>query len=335
MAFFRTRFFLGGIVLLLGAGGLFLLTKGPFSFKEKSSPTVLMIDDERYTFEDILTYAQEHLPSHVLREKSWTEKELVSLQLEDFIISHLASLEMKKNTKGVPVRVVKNHVLLNALPPDSELRKLILSSISTNASYLQTLTKDISLTEEEILGYYETHTQEFMRKKRIRFAQIVFEKEENARQVYHQILISPDVFDYYISVRQSTRASWESTGLISGSVGPLEFDQLPDFLRVILEKLKPGEISKPVKVGSQFLIYKVLEILPEGTAPFEEVRKEIAEKLFYEKMEQALQRWLKRLFQRHTIIIHWKNLGLQWEDITWKWLSRDFRPILSGDMKNG
>ena len=64
----------------------------------------------------------------------------------------------------------------------------------------------------------------------------------------------------------------KTTAARGGEVGVVMESQLLQPIRDALSKLKAGEVSDPVETAAGVLIFKVLEVIPSGTAPLATVR---------------------------------------------------------------
>jgi parvulin-like peptidyl-prolyl isomerase len=85
--------------------------------------------------------------------------------------------------------------------------------------------------------------------------------------------------------------------------------ELAPSLVQLLEELKPGEITKPIRTPRGYQLIKLESATDDSVQPFEQVRDLIAEKVYNEKRRGELAKYLRRL--RAQAIIEWKNEELR------------------------
>ena len=149
----------------------------------------------------------------------------------------------------------------------------------------------IVVTPEEIKDYYEKH---YLKKANsiYELAAIIItgpEAEKKAKAAYEELkkgVPFKEVAAKYSSLKG---------GEVLGRFKP---EELAPQVREVLAKLKPGQFSKPVKVGQSWQIFKLIVLKTEGAIPLAKVRPEIENKLRQEKIDQLLQKWLKELKQK-------------------------------------
>ena len=289
----------------------------------RKTAAAVSIDHNAYSFEEVLQYARRSVPEDLAKKSGLNPRDLLALHLEDFILTETVRLDYRKSTRGIPPGDLENHIIFRALPPEPDLRRDALDVIATNYAFIQQNEDVTQVSDEEIRRYYQNHPNEFFRRERIRLAQIVFDDENLARQVYHQILISPEVFDYYADIGKQSPEGRHYLGLFHGLVGYLEIEVLPDFLKETVSSLPVGSVSPPVRVGDKYAVYKVVGRRPAGVAPIDEVYETIRDRLREMKIRKRIPIWVRRLLHRHRVRIHWRTLGLNPRDVIWRWLPPD------------
>ena len=90
-----------------------------------------------------------------------------------------------------------------------------------------------------------------------------------------------------------------------GLIGPLTMTELAPGLQKLLSSMKPGDISEPLRTPKGYQLLKLETMTPEEVLPPEQVRDQIAEKLYAAKREVELRKYLARM--RKEAIIEWKN----------------------------
>ncbi|MCX8033183.1 MAG: peptidylprolyl isomerase [Thermoleophilia bacterium] len=170
------------------------------------------------------------------------------------------------------------------------------------------VTKEITVTEEEVRAYYDAHKADYV--------------EQESRKVRH-ILISPyRMLTDGTRARAASQVEWEAArteaekvrreiqnGLdfvtaaerysddettkdSGGDLGAVVRGSLvPEFEQAVFS-LKKGEISEPVRTQYGYHLIQVTDIVPQSELPFEQVREGIRSTLLAKKQEETWQTWL-------------------------------------------
>jgi peptidyl-prolyl cis-trans isomerase SurA len=180
----------------------------------------------------------------------------------------------------------------------------------------------LTITEEEARQYFLSHQHEFTEPASVTLREILIEiptatqggetgvnvaqaddAEKEAQEVRARIASGGD----FATV--ATEASDAASKANGGLIGPLALGDLSDQLRKILETMKPGEITQPIRTPRGFLILKLESLKPASNQPFDEVRDLVAERVYADRERQELRRFLTRV--RSQAIIEWKNAELK------------------------
>jgi parvulin-like peptidyl-prolyl isomerase len=82
-------------------------------------------------------------------------------------------------------------------------------------------------------------------------------------------------------------------------------DDLSAELRKIIEAMKVGEVSQPLRTARGYQILKLESSTPTVVTPFEQAREQIANNVINDKRQREFLKYLERL--RGEAIIEWKN----------------------------
>ena len=125
---------------------------------------------------------------------------------------------------------------------------------------------------KSVEAYYRAHIEEFKEPKRWRIAQILVKDEAKAKEVRSKIAKGERFEDVAKAFSED-----EASAKKGGDVGEVRAAALNPSIRRALFQLKEGETSEPIRVGEQFILIKVLKILPEYTPELEEMQGLIVE----------------------------------------------------------
>ena len=161
----------------------------------------------------------------------------------------------------------------------------------------------VSVSEPEIGDRYREHIAEYTEPAKIRLREIVVKFDsgnevsqgEKARRLLQEIRQGADFAE--VARMHSESASREA----GGDLGTFAKGELTDALEDAAFALSPGEVSDVIRLGSAFYILRVEEKTVEKVKPLEEVRSEVADAIFQEKMNTQLERYIQQLRERAII----------------------------------
>lgn len=89
----------------------------------------------------------------------------------------------------------------------------------------------------------------------------------------------------------------------NGALGRMRAGELPPALARVALGLEVGEVSPALRVGDHYVVLKILDREPSNLPTFEEARRELAERVYMEKMSIAKKSWLENLRRQHHVEI--------------------------------
>jgi parvulin-like peptidyl-prolyl isomerase len=90
-----------------------------------------------------------------------------------------------------------------------------------------------------------------------------------------------------------------------GLIGPINKTELAEGLQKVLDGLKVGGISEPIRIAKGWQIIKLESSSPTVTLPFDKAREQVTNKVFLSKRGAEMEKYVKRM--REQAIIEWKN----------------------------
>ena len=167
----------------------------------------------------------------------------------------------------------------------------------------------LQITEAEARQYYQFHQQEFVEPASVTLREILIETPagqegtdaaaEKAAATRTRLTGGEDF------ARVAADVSAAPSKANGGLIGPIVIAELSQSLQQMLEKMKPGDITQPLKVARGYQIIKLETFKPSAVQPFENVRDVVAEKVYNERQRSEVQKFLNRV--RGQAIIVWKN----------------------------
>ncbi len=163
----------------------------------------------------------------------------------------------------------------------------------------------VSVSEPEIGERYREHIAEYTEPAKVRLREIVVkfdsttevDQGQKARRLLQEIRQGADFAEV---ARMHSESSSREAG---GDLGFFEKGELTDALEKAAFALSPGEVSDVIRMESAFYIIRIEEKVEEKVKTLEEVRSEVADAIFQEKMNAQLEKYIEQLRERAIIEI--------------------------------
>jgi peptidyl-prolyl cis-trans isomerase SurA len=193
-------------------------------------------------------------------------------------------------------------------------RNLERSMIAQKVQQNEVLAK-IGVTDDEAKKYYEAHVKEFTTAPTVTLREILVSvpgdpkvmnvaadeaAKARADEIRKRVTTGGENFEK-LAADVSDSPSKANAGLI----GPLSVNDLSPELRKLVESMKAGEVSEPVRAPRGYQLLKLEAITPTQTMTLEQAREQISEHVFTDKRKAEFQKYLVKL--RAQAIIEWKN----------------------------
>jgi len=182
-----------------------------------------------------------------------------------------------------------------------ELRRQLLEAKLINVR----LQGRIRVTDEDLRLAYRKLVVEERQRLAMTPAWIVLNAGESGaeqreqRALAERIAEQAKTTDFGALARQhSVDATSRATG---GTMRRLRAAELSPVLARTALGLDVGEVSAPIRVGGQYVVMKIVEREPSALPEFSEARRELAERVYLEKMAVAKKSWLAGLRRQHHV----------------------------------
>jgi peptidyl-prolyl cis-trans isomerase SurA len=196
----------------------------------------------------------------------------------------------------------------------ADLRRSLEKQMIISRVQGQEVMQKVGITEEEALAYHAAHREEFTKPASVTLREI----QLNVPSTTEGVTAAADqaTRDRLEEIRARIKggeAFEKIAGELSeapsrangGLIGPLTMSELAPALQKMLSGMKPGDITDPLRTPKGYQLLKLESITPEEVQPPEQVREQIAEKLFQAKRAGELRKYLAKM--RKEAIIEWKN----------------------------
>ena len=148
---------------------------------------------------------------------------------------------------------------------------------------LQTLaTKDISVSDDEVMKVYESRADRYTRPMQVRLYQIAVASQKEAEQVEAELKQGANfqTLAKERSIDQKTAATGGDLGWVS-----LRDPKLPDEAWNEIESLKAKDNSRAVKTGDYYVIYHLEQKRDATQRTFAEVKEELRREIAFAQVE--------------------------------------------------
>jgi len=172
----------------------------------------------------------------------------------------------------------------------------------------------ISVTEDEAKAFYAAHRNEFTTPSEITLREILIEvpasdkginvaaddaAKEKALEVKNRIMGGEPFAK--VAGEISTSPSKANGGLI----GPVKYDELSPALQKLVDGMKIGDISAPIRTTSGYQLFKLESRSDTKVRTFEDARDDISRKVAEEKSRTEMLKYIDKLREQATIT--WQN----------------------------
>ncbi len=145
---------------------------------------------------------------------------------------------------------------------------------------------DIKLSEDEVKQYYETHSSEYSVPKMLRLDGIALGKRDDAVDVFEKLKKGDDF--RWLKEHTEGQVAAGSKGLLTFPESPVLENELPDPVQRSLSGAVAGDARLYASPEGYYYVIYVQELFPGGVKALDEVRDDIAKKVFSEKVRKTI-----------------------------------------------
>ena len=225
---------------------------------------------------------------------------------------------IKEDNPGIKTDADLERELKGAGLTMAQLRQNFETAYMKYAVEQREVARNITLTEEEARQYYKAHPQEFMRPATVTLREILVSvPTQGAGAQTTFIAAVADAAKTKIDgiraravagedfLKLISEASDSGTKANNGLIGPVVVDELNPVLASALEKMRPGDITEPLRSRNGYQIFKLETRSSAEPEPFEKIRSEVAQKIYMSRRDTEMEKYLTKL--RAQALIEWKD----------------------------
>jgi len=246
------------------------------------------------------------------------KKDLLNMMITDLLLMQQAK-EKNINVSEQVKMAVENIKKENNIESDDDLKrglqqqgldygqwiKQLEDNMQKQAAIYSEVDRTIVLDDSEIVGYYKLHPEEFTEPEEYHVRAIYLSTEGKAPEalVEARNLISGKVKAGESFNALAKEYSDGPAKEAEGDLGRFRKGELEKPLEQSVAKLKTGETGDWVETKNGWYLLKLEEKKDSRLKTFEEVKKDVEERLYTEKKEKKLEEYLKTLREKSYIKI--------------------------------
>ena len=197
----------------------------------------------------------------------------------------------------------------------SDLRRSLERSMIRQRVEQNEVLSKIGVGDSEARGYYESHMNEFTTPPAVTLREILVAipttnrgvnvaaeetATKRAEELRTRVTTGKENFE-----KLAAEISESPSKANGGLIGPLSIADISPDLRKVVEAMKPGDISQPIRTARGVQLLKLESRTDTQVMPFEQARDQIGERVFTDKRKVEYMKYLEKL--RGQAIIEWKN----------------------------
>ncbi len=248
-------------------------------------------------------------PGKIIWLKTHTLNEMIR---DELLIQEAKKLKVKLNREEVektledmrkdePPESTETYLKLQGMTVN-DWEKKVKNSLLIKKLIEQVVDSKVKVQEEELLEYFESHPEEFLKGEQIRALHIMVETETEARKLLTQL--TRDKGDFKELARRNSRGPEGARG---GDLGYFEKGQMPVEFDVLFD-LKLNVVSEVILTPYGRHIFKVIDKRPKRKMNFSESKKKITRKMIRERQASAFKDWLLGIKNKADIKINYEAL---------------------------
>jgi parvulin-like peptidyl-prolyl isomerase len=169
----------------------------------------------------------------------------------------------------------------------------------------------VALTESEARAYHKAHPEEFLKPGTVTVRQISISLPDTSVAAEQAAQAKLKTIDERLGKGEDFARVVEDVSdgdkTNGGLIADVELGVINPTFREALDKLKPGERTAPIKTDNAYVIFKLESRTESQPLPFDDVRDQILQKIYEERLDTETRKHIEKL--RAQALIEWKDEG--------------------------
>jgi hypothetical protein len=160
----------------------------------------------------------------------------------------------------------------------------------------------VSLSEPELRTYYDGHKGEFTTPEMVRLESVSFLRRDDARAALDRLRQGADA--RWLKANAAGQAKGPADGRLPADGSLVATASLPEPLQKAIAGAGEGEARLAGDEPGPWDVLLVRQKIPSAPRPYDEVREQVASRVFGARRKAALDEWIAKLRARSTIVVH-------------------------------
>jgi hypothetical protein len=152
---------------------------------------------------------------------------------------------------------------------------------------------DNKMREQEVRTYYDDHLTAYSYPAMARLRTLGFTRRGSAEDAVEKLRKGTDF--NWLAANADDQVAQDAQALAIPNGQLLMIDSLPDAVQKALANPKSGDVRLFADAGGQFYAIVVQDLVPPSARPYDEVRADIAKKLYGEKLKKGIEDYAAKL----------------------------------------
>ena len=179
-------------------------------------------------------------------------------------------------------------------------------SVIFGAFISKVIAPDITLNGKELRAYYQKNSEEYTTPEMMRIKSLVFLKKGDAVEALNKLTAGTDF--NWLSSNAEGQVDKNSQGLLKFEGTLLSVRSLPEDLSRAVSGAKPGDFRMYESPDDHFYVLYIYHVTPPKPQPFDDVKQEVAKKVYARKVEKAVEDYAEKLKAYYPVEIYAKDL---------------------------
>jgi hypothetical protein len=179
-------------------------------------------------------------------------------------------------------------------------------SVIFGAFISKVIVPDITLDGKELRAYYEKNSEDYTTPEMMRIKSLVFSKKSDAVEALNKLTAGTDF--NWLSSNAEGQVDKNTKGLLKFDGTLLTIRSLPADLSRAISGANLGDFRMYESSEGHFYVLYIYQVIPAKPQPFDDVKKEIAKKVFDDKVKKAIVAYADQLKEYYPVKIYAKDL---------------------------
>jgi parvulin-like peptidyl-prolyl isomerase len=179
-------------------------------------------------------------------------------------------------------------------------------SLVFDAFVQKVIAPENKMKEEDVKAYYTAHVKEYSYPEMLKVRSLAFTARPAAESAIRKLREGTDYG--WLASNAEGQAAKGTLGLLTLDGRPVTTDSMPAGLQKALAGSKPGDHRLYASPEGPVYVVAVEQVIGADAKPYDEVRMEIARKLYNEKLKKAVDDYARKLRAQAKVAVYLKRM---------------------------